>query len=147
MAVRFRRKSRGPTLPPLSFKRRFWTTVAKAMAADQVDRVERQETPGGGRIKRNAQSTLDRKRKQGKPQLSLVDERQSYIQDRFGSYEPVYLPRDSGVKIRIRSAKMRKVAEYLIAKGYDWIGISQALDGAIRALFRADIRRQLRERR
>jgi hypothetical protein len=145
MAVKFRRK-RKSSIPPLVFDRPFWTKVAAVLAADQVDRVEKQRSAAGGAIKRNAQSTLDRKQAQGKPPLSLVDEKQRFIQERFGSYEPVFYEAGRGVKIRVRSEKMRNVARHLIKRGYEWIGMSRDASKAIRALFRADIRKQLRRR-
>lgn len=134
--------ARTKKLPNVSvmFPRDFWTEVAKVVEGDILDRIDKQQTPGGSRIKRNAPSTIAQKRKHGRPALSLVDKRKRFVHGNFRSYAPKYKPGGRGVVVRPATADARRIAMLLLRKGYKWIGLSAQGRRALRSLLRRHIR-------
>jgi hypothetical protein len=130
-----------PPRGALKLDRKFWENVAHVVVGDNLERIDRQMTPEGGRIKINAPSTLERKRRQGKPEISLVDTATRYIRGGFLSYRPTFLPGGTGVRV---SPVHMRVARYLLDRGYRWFGLGNRGRAAIRALFREEVRRVLR---
>lgn len=120
----------------------FWENVARVVKGDILQRIDTQQQPQGGRIKRNAPSTLARKRKQGKPPLSLVDQHKRLVSS--DSYEHEILPGGKGVRIRPRGAERMALARSLVARGYKWIGLSKKGQRALRALFLDEVKRLIK---
>lgn len=136
MMLMLRRKKRAK-LPNLLLGPEFFEQMGKAAVGSFVENVEAQREPGGGAIKSNAPSTRARKRREGKPPMSLVDQQKRFV--RAAGY--IVTPIKNGVRI---TPKAQDIARALVAKGYHWMGISKDLQAAIRALLRAHIKAAFR---
>jgi len=66
------------TLPAQSFRK-----MGVAVGKDITENVRAGTVPGGGGQKRNAPSTIERKRKQGKPPLPLCDTGKRFYDGKF----------------------------------------------------------------
>lgn len=111
--------------------------VGEVIVADQLDRIDKQQTPTGARLKRNRASTLARKRRQGKPLLSMVDTGRRFA--KAAAYRIEVTRR--GVKV---SPGDKAVARHLLARGYKLIGLSKRGRAAVRAMFKIEIKRQVK---
>ena len=136
------KRTRKPKIPKLQVSRRHWTAVGNIAIGDMLERVDRQLEPDGKPLKRNAPSTLARKRRRDAFPLSLVDTGKRF--HRKSGYEIKRLPRGAGVIVAPRD---KKVTGYVIKMGYNLIGMSREAWAAVRAVIRAALRESIKKAR
>lgn len=129
-------------LPHLTgFSREFWDDAGKIVIGGVLDNIAKQKTAEGGPLKVNAPSTRDRKRRQGKPLLSLVDELHRLV--RAASWTIVrFLPRGSGIVVGAATAQVGALMRHVQEAGYQgWFGVSKAARAALKARLRLELQR------
>lgn len=136
-----------------SFPAPFWKRVSKIAARSIIQNIKKQKQADGSELKKNKQSTLDRKKRQGRRLLSLVDDPAShrFVQTAFGSYEPKALIKSpgqrfyNGVRIGFTRDNALTVARYLQSRGYvGWFAVNQAGMTAIAIEYKKEIARALK---
>ncbi|HJW76567.1 MAG TPA: hypothetical protein VJ787_13035 [Thermoleophilia bacterium] len=129
-----------------SGSKEFWRDVGAVTIMSIIDNIERQRQASGSALKRNAPSTLERKRKQGRGQRALVDAKHRFVQRGQGSWKIAkYLPRGSGIIIDAATAELRELVGHVRETGYTgWEGLSKDAWGAVLAAMREEIKRALR---
>jgi len=139
-------RKRAINMPEFRWSREFWDRCGKVVEGSTLDMIRSQTTMDGSRIKQNAPSTRERKRKKGRPRLSLVDEKHRFVKGGGQSWKIIrYLPRNTGIVVAAANAELRKLVRYVVGMGYTgWLGLSSKSEKAIRALIREEVRRQFR---
>lgn len=141
-------RTRKPKIPKLRLDRHAWGLVGDIAIGDMLERIDKQQAPDRRKLKRNAKSTRERKRRQGKPILALHDTGKRF--HRPEGYKKKFMRRGRGVVV---FPKDRKVAKYVTSMypehrtGYRWIGMSKAAWRAVRALIRKELRKQIKKAR
>lgn len=134
--------------PQFVYPREMWTDIGRAFEGDQLDRIAKQQEPNGSRLKVNAPSTRARKRKKGRPQLSLVDADHRLVQGSGRSYRILrFMPRGAGIVMGPANAEVREIMKHVLRMGYNFWGVSDQLRDAITARVRQHVREILRGRR
>lgn len=125
-------------LPPLKLPQAFWDKAAGLVAAGIMHNVATQRTADGSRIQTNAPSTRARKAKEGKPQLSLVDEKHRFVRSGKGSFKALRYIRHGGsgailgVVVGPTTAELRELIRRVAALGYvGYIGLSANVKRAL----------------
>lgn len=133
-------------MPELRWSREFWGKVGKVAEGAALDNLRQQRTTDGGRLKANAPKTRERKRKEGKPLLSLVDEEHRFVRGNRQSWKILrYLPRNTGVVVGAATDELKKLVRYTAKMGYvGYLGLSTQQLKAVRALIRQEFRAMFR---
>lgn len=133
--------------PDLKWSDKFWLEVAKVAEASTLESIRNQKQRDGSKLKVNAKSTRDRKRRKGRPLLSLVDEKHRFTKGGQNSWDIIkFLPGNTGIVIAGATVELRKLVEYVTEKGYiGWLGLHTAGVRAVRALMRREVKRQFRK--
>lgn len=101
-------------------------TLGKMMAGGLIDNIQKQRTWRGGALKQNAPSTSERKRKKGRPQMSLVDALHRFIRPGGGSWAINVDPAQNDVIIEPATNELRDIVKWVQMKNYvGWFGISK----------------------
>jgi hypothetical protein len=130
-------------LPQIKFGAAVWKQIGEIAEGGILDNIMRQRQADGRPIKENAPSTRERKRKEGKPQLSLIDRKKRFIKGGGGSWRFRVLK--NGVVIRPAKAELKRISRWVQQKGYvGWFGLSEKHVEVIRAIFRKEIRKQFK---
>lgn len=140
MSIRIRVTRRRRAQLPLirSIPRPVLDEIGQVAAGAIIDNVLQQRQADGTRLKTNAPSTRERKRREGKPLLSLVDELHRFIQKGVGSWGIVrYLPAGRGIVVGAMTEELRRLVRYVGAAGYTgFIGLRPKHRAAIGAVIR-----------
>lgn len=129
--------------------RSFWDRTGAIVAAGIVDNILAQKQASGEALKKNAPSTRDRKAREGKPQLSLVDALHRFIKGSGASWKVLrYLPRGRGIIVGPATLELSRIIRYVGEKGYvGYVGISAKTAAALKALLRGELRAMFRRAR
>jgi len=148
IAARLIRK-KAAAVPEVRWSKQFLDECGKVVEGSTLDMIKKQQTADGGRLKMNAPSTRARKRRLGRPRLSLVDEKHRFVKGARQSWKIVrYLPRNTGIVVAAANAELAKLVKYVVGMGYTgWLGLSKNAGGAIKAAMRKDVKRMFREAR
>ena len=124
--------------PDFKFPSAMWHRVGDLTVADTIRNVQTQTTIDGGSIKRNAPSTLKRKRRLGRGDKSLIDEHHRFLNE--ASYAVTVLA--NGVRVSLTGLKRaRDIAGFLLLKGYDrWFGLSRRAWQAVVVMMRHEVK-------
>jgi hypothetical protein len=135
------------TPPKLRFPKSFWDKVARVAEGSTLENIRMQKQRSGAGLKRNAPSTRERKRKKGRPQLSLVDEKHRFVKGGRRSWTILkYLPDGIGIEIGGATDALRRLVGYAVDRGYvGWLGLSADGVAAVSALIRKEIKAQFRK--
>ena len=123
-------------LPNLVLDEKTVNTIGDLLSIGVVDNILQQRQANGSGIKRNAQSTSDRKALLGRPLKSLIDEpsRHRFIQGNRGSFRFGLTGTGTVRKLRIRPAtdELRAISRHVQEKGYvGWFGIHRETAAAV----------------
>lgn len=140
-------RKRAVKMPEFRWSRDFWNKVGKVVEGSTLDMIRKQTTMDGSRIKTNAPSTRERKRRAGRPLLSLVDKEHRFVRGGQQSWKIIrYLPRNTGIAVAAATRELAELVHHVVEMGYTgWLGLSQSAVGAVRALIREEMRRMFRE--
>jgi hypothetical protein len=141
MSVTMRWKKKPPEFGPIILSKSFWDQVAKLTAGSIIDNVISGKKADGSAIKTNSPGTRARKRKQGKPLLSLVDNEHRFVKDGDASWKLIrYTANGQGVVVGAATGELRELIDSLGAMGYTgYVGISEKLGRAIGELLRKEL--------
>jgi len=125
-------------LPKIDFRQLFASgRVQRAITGGIIDNVLKQKQADGSPLKRNALSTLDRKRRLGQPLLSLVDRQRRFLNANNWKSD---LRKDS--LLIQATGELAKLIKYVGQKGYvGYVGISSVVGIVIRKLVKEEIER------
>jgi len=119
--------------PKIRFPEKTWRDVGDLVVGDIRERVYKQETIDGGRIKENAPSTLDSKKRRGKPLKSLIDKMRRFVKKQFFT---IATRKNAVVVGHTTPDVLRWVQEM----GYvDWFGLGPKGAARVRERFVKDI--------
>jgi hypothetical protein len=142
MMLRMQREKRASFPSVLELDRAVLDKIGQVVAASVTDNVIRQRTVDGGRIKLNAPSTRERKRREGKPALSLIDEQRRFIKP--GAW--TWRVKRNSVTILPSTSELRELMRELQERGYvGWFGASPKALAAVREIVKAYIMRRFEE--
>jgi len=127
-------------LPTNFLDRATWDKVGKVAAAGVIDNIIKQTQADGQALKKNASSTIKRKRKLALPLLSLVFKDRSLVKGAKQSF--IWRIGRNSVTIRPATAEAKNRTKWVQQKGFTgWFGISAATKTAIKALIRKSIKK------
>ncbi len=142
MMLQMVRDKRASFPPGLELTRAVLDKIGEVVAAGVTDNVIRQRTVDGGRIKVNALSTRRRKRAEGKPTLSLIDEKRRFI--KAGAW--AWKIKRNGVSIHPASAELRELMVRLQEAGYvGWFGASKKALAMVKQIVKDHIKAKFEE--
>ncbi len=126
--------------------RPFWNRVGQVAAGSILDNITRQKQASGAALKRNKPATLERKLKEGKPPLALVDALHRFVRGGGASWKILeYLPDGRGIVVGPATDELTRLVKYLAQKGYrGYIGINAKARAALAVLLRNEIRAMFR---
>lgn len=136
----------------LAFPSPFWIRVSKVAERSIISNIVNRKQADGSPIKRNAQSTLDRKRRLQRGSRSLVDDPIShrFIQKGNGSYRPIAFTKTrsttgyTGVIVGFSNQDAKDIGLILQRRGYTgWFAVSKKGMEAISKLYMAQIEKSL----
>lgn len=117
------------SMPDFKIGNAGWAKVGQVVEGSIKDNILSQRQIDGDRIKVNAPSTRARKRKKGRPQLSLVDAKKRLI-SKAGWFSTVIT---NGVRV---SPAFPNIVRWVQQKGYTgWIGPGKKGVSAIKGIF------------
>lgn len=133
---------KGLKLPRVDFRDLFRSgDVQRAITAGIIDNVLKQKQADGSRLKRNAPSTLDRKRRQARPLLSLVDKKRRFVN--ASNWKTT--TRKNVLRIRA-TGHLAQLIKYVGEMGYTgYIGVSATVLRVIKKIIKDDIKRILKK--
>lgn len=140
MSVTRQVRAKLPTLA--GFSPAFWNDVADIVIGGILANIAGQRTADGGRIKVNAPSTRERKRRHGQPLLSLVDLHHRLVRSGDASWTVQrFLPNGTGIVIGPADDMVADISRWVQEAGYTgWIGISAKARAAIKARLRQELK-------
>lgn len=138
-------RKRKATTGPLKPSRKDWDQIGKIVAEGIVENIVGQRQASGARIATNMPSTTERKRQQGKPTLSLIDEKDRFIKRARASFDwrissdrqsVLIFPRNGG-----ESPGLRQLVKYVQQGGFGkrrylgWFGMHKDTRKKASAIF------------
>ena len=136
-------------LPFLKMPRTVTSEIGRIAEGNILDNIRTQRQASGAALKTNAPSTLERKRRLGRPQLSLIDRLKRFIQGNRKSwrYRTVRANVEQPfIEIRPATAELRRLVRFVQEKGYTgWFALSDRGRGAIAELIGKWIRKELQK--
>jgi len=125
--------------------RRFLVGIAEICEDSILNNIAKQKSPDGSRLKKNAPSTRARKRRKGRPQLSLVDAEHRLVKGNFRSWKPLRLT-PTEVVVGPATLEVARLTKWTTRMGYDFVGLSKKYVTKMRALFKEEIIRLIKKR-
>lgn len=112
--------------------------MAKVVMGGLIDNILKKQQADGSPLKTNSQRTLARKRREGKPGLSLVDEEHRFI----ASTPYAYRTRVNGIEVYPRTAELVDLIKKTWKRGYvGWFGLSAKTVLGIKGVLKKMIKR------
>lgn len=116
--------------------------AGKVVEGSILDNIRRQQQTDGSTLKENAYSTRERKRKAGRPTLSLVDKLHRFVQGNGASWKSTVAESRNAVVVTPATAELAELSRNLQRRGYTgWFGLNASGVEAIKAIIRNAIRR------
>lgn len=125
-------------------------TIADVAAASIPDNILKQRQADGSRIRVNKPATRRRKRLNGRPMLSLIDEKHRFIQGAKGSFKHEMRGTKGRHAIVIKPAtkELATLSRHVQQMGYTgWFGLSKQTIEAIRELIRQAVKKTFADMR
>lgn len=139
------------TLPDVFLDEKAYDQIGKVAEASILDNIRRQQQADGSALKINAPSTRERKRRAGRPVLSLVDRLHRFVKGNQRSWKvrkTTKRGRVNGIEVVPATSELKKLVRYVQEKGYvGWFGINKDAVAAIKEAVRESIRRQFKKAR
>lgn len=147
MARRTRVKSIVYNAPKIALTKAFAEKIGKLLAAGVVDNILQQRQAKGGSIKVNAPSTRERKQRQGRPTLSLIDDpkKRRLVKGRGRSFASGVMGTSGKYTIKIVPAtyEARQIVRYVQDKGYTgWFGVHKDTKAAVIEMIREEVKKK-----
>jgi hypothetical protein len=129
-------KGHMPELLDFQFPRKVWEEIGESVVNGVIEGILAQQTITGGRIKKNAASTLRLKRSLGRGSRSLIDDPATR---RFSSQSSFAIVVDgNGVEVYPKDLAVSREVQQ---KGYrGWLGLSMNRWGKVKEIVHAYIR-------
>ena len=106
-----------------------------------VDNIERQQQADGRALKRNARSTMERKRRLGRALLSLIDKQRRFVKKRGRSWKVLGFTKTS-VEVGPATQELSRLSKFVQKKGYTgWLGSSARTQKKQLKIIRAELKR------
>ncbi len=120
--------------------------MGKTVEAGILKNIRTQKQATGAPIKRNAQSTIDRKRAKGRRIMSLVDRLHRFVKGGGASWRTKATRK--GATIEPATSELRNLSRWVQQKGYTgWFDVSKEARAAMRAIMRKAIKREFAKKR
>jgi hypothetical protein len=131
--------------PKIELGKPFVEKIGQIIAAGVVDNILKQRQTGGARIRVNAPSTRERKQRQGRPTLSLIDDpkKRRLVKGRGRSFQSGVMGTRGKYRIKIVPAtqETRQIVRYVQDKGYTgWFGVHEYTYNAVVELIRQTVK-------
>jgi len=126
--------------------KKLWEEVGQAAAGSILENILTQRQGDGSPLKSNEPSTLERKRKQGRGQRSLVDRLHRFVQGSGASWKIKLQSKGRGVTVETATAELGNLVKWVKGMGYvGWDDLNDKGKRAIRGSLRKEIRRVFAE--
>lgn len=129
--------------PKVRLDRQAYEEIGDACTASILRNIQEQRQADGSPLKQNAQGTQERKLREGKPLLSLVDEEHRFVKGRGDSW--AVRASDDEVVVEPATEEFAEIVGYVQERGYvGWFGPSAEGWSVIRGIIRKALERILR---
>lgn len=139
--------------PGLELPQAVLEDVAKVAEASILDNIRRQKQADGSALESNRQSTMEAKRRKGRPVMSLVDALHRFVRGSSISWASTIYRRRATVIIEPATGELRNLVRW-VQEGGDgrnrytgWFGINKEARAAIRERLRQWVRDEFRKAR
>lgn len=149
-------RARKATFPALVLPVGVLETIAELAEASVLDNIRGRKQADGSPLLRNLQSTIDRKIRQGRPTLSLVDSLHRFVRGLGASWATTIHLKRSTVILQAATLELRNLSVWLqegvetkrgLRRYVGYIGLNKKARAAMRTVLRKWVRKEFEKAR